>query len=224
MERDVKRLAIGYTRRSKKSEAQNVSLDVQNEAILTYCKQQGLCLVFLISQDGVSGADRARYAEIESAVETYNPRALVVYHLDRFARDSVGGMAYLESLVKRGIELHVCGSGQVKFETAEEKLIARIQAVINEFQRDNTAQKTRHALQHIKANGGKYTRLPPFGYEYDGKFLRENSAEQLAIDLLKQYRAQRFGIREARKLLLATGYSGRSSLKMIHRFIKENNL
>ena len=60
--------ALGYVRRSSKSDEKTVSLATQTEAIRSYAKEAGLELVTLLEDDGVSGANRERFARIERAL------------------------------------------------------------------------------------------------------------------------------------------------------------
>ena len=79
--------AIGYVRRSKESDTKTVSLEGQTEKITSYCNEKGLKVAQIVTDDGVSGGDRDRLERLETVVRRHKAQAVVVYHLDRFARD-----------------------------------------------------------------------------------------------------------------------------------------
>ena len=66
-------------------------MDVQEAAIRAYCKAENLRLVAMVSDEGQSGSngldDRRGLAEGLARIERGEATALVVYRLDRLARD-----------------------------------------------------------------------------------------------------------------------------------------
>ena len=91
--------AVGYVRRSKESGERTVSLEDQRERVAAYCTERGWQLVEVLVDDGVSGGRRERLDRLAERV-----RAIVVYHLDRFARDLAGTLDYLRHFSRRGVE------------------------------------------------------------------------------------------------------------------------
>jgi DNA invertase Pin-like site-specific DNA recombinase len=105
-------LAIGYVRRSRESSERTISLEDQRERIGGYCVERGWQLVEIVSDDGVSGCRRERLERLAERVRATAARAIVVYHLDRFARHLAGTLDYLRRFSRRGVELHVVGRGE----------------------------------------------------------------------------------------------------------------
>jgi hypothetical protein len=90
-------IALGYVRRSKESGARTVSLDDQRGRIEVYCQERGWRLTEVLADDGVSGGRRERLERLAERVTATHARAIVVYHLDRFARDLAGAGGSLAS-------------------------------------------------------------------------------------------------------------------------------
>ena len=55
MENKSNKVAIGYIRRSKKSDDSVVSLQEQEHQITKYCQSHDFCLASVVSHDGISG-------------------------------------------------------------------------------------------------------------------------------------------------------------------------
>src|ERR1700683_1843278 len=87
----AKQRVIGYTRVSTAEQVDGFGLEGQGGAIHAYCKAEGLRLVAMLSDEGQSGSngleDRCGLAEGLARIERGEASALVVYRLDRLARD-----------------------------------------------------------------------------------------------------------------------------------------
>src|SRR5260370_15528451 len=102
-------IALGYVRRSRASGARRVSLEDKRAGIESYCQERGWSLAEVLADDGVSGGRRERLERLAERVKAIRARAIVVYHLDRFARDLAATLDYLRRFAKRGVGLHVVG-------------------------------------------------------------------------------------------------------------------
>ena len=216
-------VALGYIRRSKKSDERSVSVGQQEERIKAYCAKHSFELVECIVHDGVSGGKRSRFGVIESRRKALNAGAVIVYDLDRLARDNPGMLNYLEVIMSQGVQLHETSSGQLDYRTAEGVFMTQVRGAVQEFQRNITGRKTRHALAYLREQGKRYTNLPPFGYHYLGGSMALDSAEQAALALLTECASQHLGARRAQRRLKATGYQGRMGLATLHRLLQEIN-
>jgi Resolvase, N terminal domain len=142
-------VAIGYARRSKESGAKTVSLADQAEQIHRYAAQQGWTLAELVIDDGVSGGKRARLTRLEDVVRAHRARVVVVYHLDRNARDVAALLDGLRAYSRRGVELHVVGRGRVEADSASGFLLTGVEGLMAEHYRRLIAEKTRDSLEHL---------------------------------------------------------------------------
>lgn len=215
-------IAVGYIRRSKKSEERTVSLDEQARQVRVYCESKDLRLVKIIRHDGVSGAKRSRFDEITTAIREVKATALVFYHLDRLSRDVVGLLDFLRALDIVGVACHEVGSGVIDLKHANKKLEVGVRGVLAEYQRDIISEKTIDALRYKKDNSLQYTRIPPFGFQYANGEMIMDPEEQRALTFLRMCKLKNMGAREARRALLAQNYVGRSSLTTIHEVLRRD--
>ena len=111
-------IALGYIRRSKESGDRTISLEDQRARIEAYCHEHSFALAEVRADDGVSGGRRERLERLAERVKATGARIVVVYHLDRFARDLAAPLDYLRRFSRRGVELHVVGRGRVEADTA----------------------------------------------------------------------------------------------------------
>jgi DNA invertase Pin-like site-specific DNA recombinase len=84
-------------------------------------------------------------------VRATGARAIVVYHLDRFARDLAGTLDDLRRFARRGVELHVVGRGRVEAETASGFIVTAVEGLAAERYRRLISEKTRDALARLRA-------------------------------------------------------------------------
>lgn len=184
-------VAIGYVRRSKESAYRSVSLEDQTERIRTYCDEQGFSLAEILTDDGVSGGKRARFERIRAALRRHRARVVVVYHLDRYARDLAGGLDALDSFSRKGIELHVVGRGRIEAESASGFLSTSVELLMAEHYRKAVSEKTRDALARLRSQGRRYSNIIPYGYDAtENGLLRANRAEQEVIGVMAELRAE----------------------------------
>lgn len=164
--RTDERMAIGYVRVSTTGQAEEgVSLDAQREAIKAHCQLQGLCLVGIEADEGVSGSRMANRPGLRKAIESVSKAGgvLVTYSLSRLARNTKETLETAERLEAAGADLASL-SERIDTTGACGRMVFRMMAVLAEFERDQIAERTRAALAHKKAKGEKTGGSVPFGY------------------------------------------------------------
>ncbi len=84
---------VGYIRVSTAEQVDGFGLEVQEQAVRAYCRSNGLRLVAMFSDEGLSGSNgldtRRGLCEALAHVETGQASAVVVYRLDRLAHDLI---------------------------------------------------------------------------------------------------------------------------------------
>ena len=141
-------IAVGYARRSKESGERTVSLEDQRERITAYCRERGWELVDVLVDDGISGGRRERLHRLADRVRGTGARVVVVYHLDRFARDVAALLDSVRAFARRGVELHVVGRGRIETDTATGFLMTGVEGLMAEHFRRLIAEKM--AARRIK--------------------------------------------------------------------------
>jgi DNA invertase Pin-like site-specific DNA recombinase len=103
------RRAIGYVRVSTAEQLDGQGLEVQRQAIRAHARTHGIRLVETIEDAGLSGAKgeevRLGLGETLARLEAGQAEALVVYRLDRLARDLVLQETIIERLAKGRVEV-----------------------------------------------------------------------------------------------------------------------
>lgn len=219
--------AIGYIRRSKATKHTKhdvVSLDAQRDAIVTYCQKNNFTLKDILSHDGISGTKRIRFAEIERSVLDAGAQVLVIYNLDRLARDSKGLQEHFEKIYSAGIKVHETTGGEVPYKRAMDRFMVRVRAAMDQLYAELVGEKTADALRFKKENSQRYTNIPPFGYFYQDGRLIPHPEEQKALVVIGECREQKLGARRTVRRLLELGYKGRQGIATIHRALRERSV
>src|SRR5713101_8145190 len=204
-------IAVGYVRRSKESGERTVSLEDQRERVAAYCAERGWPLVEVLVDDGVSGGRRQRLERLAERVRATGARAIVVYHLDRFARDLAGTLDYLRRFARRGVELHVVGRGRVEADTASGFIATAVEGLAAEHYRRVISEKTRDALARLRAKGRRVSRFAPYGFRLAaGGRLVANQKEEALVSEIEALRRRGLSLRAISRALARRGALARN--------------
>ena len=143
--------AIGYIRVSTEDQVQQgVSLAAQRKKIEAWCDLNDHELLALEEDAGISGASADRRPGLQAALDAAcrNKATLVVYSLSRLARSTMDALLIAERLEKAGADL-VSLSERIDTTSAAGKMVFRMLAVLAEFERDQLAERTKTAMQHL---------------------------------------------------------------------------
>jgi len=190
----------GYLRVSTDRQAdEGLGLDVQERAIRAWAKAAGHKVVAWRKDEGISGSNgldtRAALAEALEDVSQRRTFGIVVYRLDRLARDLIMQETLLREIRKLGGEVFTTSAAEAEYLTDDDsdpsrKLIRQILGAVNEYERAMIALRLRsgRALKHQR--GGYAYGGPPFGWRAEGKALVADNAEQGVLDRMRQDRAE----------------------------------
>lgn len=185
------RQAIGYIRVSTDRQAtEGISLEAQQAKINAWCELYGYELIAVYQDAGITGTSIKKREGIQQALATTGPgTALVVYSLSRLSRSVVDTLTITDQLHRTGADL-VSVTENIDTTSAAGKMVLNMMAVLAEFERDQTAERTATALQHKKRTGFKYTRHTPYGFiEKDGK-LEQVVSEAAIVSEIEKARQQ----------------------------------
>jgi len=199
--------ALGYVRVSTEEQAsEGVSLGAQSERIRAYCQLNGLELVRIITEEGVSAgkplADRPGGRELLRLIPLYGVRHIVALKLDRLFRNAVDCLSMVQDWDKEGIALHLIDQGgqAVNTKSALGRFFLTIMAAVAEMERNLIRERTRSALQYKRSNGKVYG-PQPFGYRREGKDLLPDPEELRALELMQELRSKGYSLRGIAKEL-----------------------
>jgi site-specific DNA recombinase len=177
--------AIGYIRVSTEKQAsEGVSLEAQEAKIVSWCKANGYELVQVYVDAGISGKRMDPRKELLAALASLKKgMALVSYSLSRLARSTSDAIAIGNQIAKKKADM-VSLSEQIDTTTAAGNMMFQMLAVLAEFERKLTAERTKTALQHKKATGQKYTNQTPYGFEaIEGRLVEVKQEAEIVAEI-----------------------------------------
>jgi len=134
---------------------------------------------------------------------------LVAIKLDRLFRNTGDAIAKSTEFQKRNINLHLLDVS-VDTSTATGKMFFTVLAMLAQFERDITGERTKTVLD-MKRKEGKVWNHTPYGYDRIGDSLVPNSAEQQAIKRMKAMRKEGYSLRDIAFELELEGFKPKAS-------------
>lgn len=202
--------AIGYVRVSTEEQAaEGVSIAAQIEKIRLWSELNDRELEVFVDS-GISGTKRNRKYLNEALGQLGEGVALVVYDMSRLSRSTKDMLEIAELIDKKGADL-VSLTEKIDTSTASGKMVFRMMAVLNEYQRDQISEKTSSALQYKKLQGRRAGNLP-YGYDVadDGDTLIRNEQEQFVIKKVCNLSESGLGSTKIARILESEGVVSRS--------------
>jgi site-specific DNA recombinase len=184
--------ATGYIRVSTQGQVvDGVSVEMQETKIRQWAALNDIELAGIYTDEGLSGKNTARPGLQEALTEVKKHKgALVVYSLSRLSRSTRDTLELADRLEKAGADLVVLQE-KVDTTTPSGRMVFRMLAAMNEFEREQLAERTSQAMQHMKAQGRRVGSIP-HGYKLaeDGQHIEPDSKEQEVLHLVAELRQQ----------------------------------
>jgi DNA invertase Pin-like site-specific DNA recombinase len=190
--------AVGYVRVSSEQQTDHgVSLQAQEEKIRQYCSLYDLALVDIVIDAGVSAKTLQRdgLQKALSMLTSGHADGIVVVKLDRLTRNVADLGSLIQDYFNSYALLSVCE--QIDTRSASARLVLNVLTSVAQWEREAIGERTSQALQYKKAQGervGTVSMGKRLGT--DGKSLVDNTQEQHAMTLAKQYRANGLSLRK----------------------------
>ncbi len=205
---------IGYTRVSTAEQVDGFGLDVQEAAIRTYCKAENLRLVAMVSDEGQSGSngldDRRGLAEGLARIERGEATALVVYRLDRLARDLLLQETVHARLEAGGAAVLSVSEPAVEGDDATRVLVRQLLGGIAQYERAVIRGRMMAGKAAKVAQGGYGGGRPPYGYRAASGSLEPNPEEAAILQTVKTMRREGASYREIATALSEAGLATRN--------------
>ena len=183
---------IGYTRVSTTEQVDGFGLDVQEAAIRAYCTAENLRLVVMVSDEGQSGSNgldhRRGLAEALARIERGEASALVVYRLDRLARDLLLQETVHARLEAGGAAVLSVSEPSVEGDDATRVLVRQLLGGISQYERAVIRGRMMAGKAAKVAKGGYGGGRPAYGCKAEGGELVVNEAEAAVIDTVTTMR------------------------------------
>ncbi len=185
-------MIYGYARVSTVGQARDGnSLEDQRAKLV----EAGATKVYVDSFTGTK-IDRPEFDKLKAALKEGD--TVVVTKLDRIARNAAGGITLVDSLIERGVKVHILNMGMMD-NTPTGKLIRHIMFAFAEFERDMIVQRTAEGKAVARQRDGYREGRPAVEYDKElfaelyadvraGALCVHDAAEQLGVSRAKWYR------------------------------------
>lgn len=169
--------AVLYTRVSSDDQVQGLSLDTQEQTCREFAARNGFEVGKVFREEGVSGQsiDRPQLTRLLEWCRKHKPAVLVVYKVNRLARDQIGHYALRAHLRRLGVSLRSATEPIDESMTGE--LMEGILASIAQFDNRQRAQVSKSGMVEA-ARRGRWCWQAPVGY----RNVREGGEPRLEVD------------------------------------------
>ena len=185
--------AVGYVRVSTEEQAKGgISLDMQRAKIRTYTELHDMELIGIIADEGISGCSikaRPGIQQVLEKVRNKEIRVVVIYKLDRLARNTIDALEMAQLMDKKGVALHSI-TERLDTKSAMGRFFFTLMASIAEMEREIISERIQAAMDRKKEKEEACNNNPPYGYRViDGRVIPDLQ-EQKAIRRILELRSQ----------------------------------
>lgn len=197
--------AFAYLRVSGKGQVDGDGFPRQLAAVRAYAKEQGIRIVSVFREEGVTGSketmDRPAWSEMMTALHADGVKAIIIEKLDRLARDLMVQEATIADLQKHGFTLISVAEPDLMATDATRVLMRQLMGAVAQYDKTQIVLKLRGARMRQRAAEGRCEGRKPFGH-YEG--------EQAAIERMKALQSSRMSVRAIAATLTAEGVPTRT--------------
>jgi site-specific DNA recombinase len=209
--------ALGYTIVSTEEQVQGNGLAVQEQAIRQYCKDNGIRLIGISSDEGISGSNglekRIGLASALVQLEGNQADCLVVYRLDRLARDFVLQEMLVERLRQRATPIRsVTEDVDTDTTDATKILVRQILGSIGQYERALIRGRMQAGKLVKAARGGYVGGQPGYGKQASDSALIDDPEEAAIVQLVIRLRRDGASFRLICDALTEAGFRPRRAV------------
>jgi DNA invertase Pin-like site-specific DNA recombinase len=210
---------IAYLRVSTMTQAEEgLGLDVQRAAIRAWAREHDHRVLTWTSDEGVSGSNgleaREGLAEALSALRTRAADALVVYRLDRLARDLVLQEQLLREVWRLGSRVWSTSPSEDAYldpdaagDDPSRTLIRQVLGAVAQYERSMIRLRLRSGKARKRAVGGYVGGQVALGWRTEGGVLVEDEDEQATLGRIIELRERGRSLRAICEQLAVEGRS-----------------
>jgi DNA invertase Pin-like site-specific DNA recombinase len=208
--------AIGYLRVSTTEQVKGFGLDVQEKAIRDFCKAEGMRLVGVFRDEGQSGSNglecRVGLAEALATLKDHKGAQLVVYRLDRLARDLILQETLVERLRNEGTPVRSASEPDLDTDTDDptKTLIRQIVGAVSQYERTVIRGRMAAGKAAKRAAGGYVGGTVPYGFRLEDGQVVQDDEEQKVVALVGRRALAGVSLRQIADELERSGLRTRS--------------
>lgn len=202
-------------------------LGVQETACRAWCKAQGRRVAGVHADEGVSGTAAALESRTGLAAALEQLRAgagaLLVYRLDRLARDMVLQEQLLAEITRAGAQLHSTSASEDAYladdpDDPARALVRQVLGAVAAYDRAMVSLRMRLGRERKRAAGGYAGGRPPFGTRAARGELEEQPELADAVEIIRRGRRQGLSLREIALELRLAGIPTASGTGVWHPY------
>lgn len=206
--------AVGYIRVSTENQAEEgLSLEIQREEIIKYCVDNRYELIQIYEDAGISGAtlDRPALLSLLGNAKTEEFNLVIIYRMDRLARDLFGQLFIEKKLEVAGVGLYSITEPDLNKSDPSTKLFRQIKGAFAEYEKDLIRLRLTAGRLRKYRDGGYAGGSPALGYtpKREGRShskLEINKEEAKVVRYIKRLRKRGLSLREIAKKLTEEDY------------------
>ena len=201
--------AYGYLRVSGRGQIDGDGFPRQRAAIKEYAAQNGIKIVQVFEEKGVTGtkelADRPALSALMLALHADGVKVVLIEALHRLARDLMVQESVIADFKRHGFEIISVQEPDLCKDDPSRKLMRQIMGAFCEYEKSMIVLKLRGARQRKKVKTGEQVEgAKPYGH-YDG--------EQAILERIRVLRAEGLGFDRLAAALNADGLQPRRGAK-----------
>ena len=207
-----------YLRVSTDQQTEGLGLDVQEATIAKWARTHGHTIAATFTDTGVSGSNgldtRAGLADALDALKTGAADGLIVYRLDRLARDLIVQEQLLAEMRRGRWAMHSTSESEGQYLTDDpadpsRKMIRQVLGAVAEYERSMIALRLYSGRRKKAEAGGFAGGKPPFGWKSENGELVPVADEQATLTRIRQLHAAGESLRSIAATLIAEGHRPR---------------
>lgn len=210
---------IGYVRVSTATQVdKGAGLEEQEQEVRAWARSHGHQVVRIAREEGVSGSngleDRVALPEVIGALKAGDAGGVVVYRLDRLARDLIVQETLLAEMRRMGREVFTTSAAEQGYleddpHDPSRRLIRQVLGAVAEYERAMIALRLAAGRRYKRERGGYAGGRAPFGYRAEGGELVPDETERRVIAAARRLHRQGHSLRRIAVDLEARGYRPR---------------
>lgn len=206
---------VGYLRVSSEGQAvDGHSLAAQRAKIEAWCALHDAELVGVYEDAGISGAKLANRPGALAALDAIRigrATTLVICDLSRLSRSTRELLDVVERYFRTGDRALVSIKESIDTTTAAGRMIVTVLGALSQLEREQTGERVKVALAHVKAQGKRVGGIP-FGSRLadDGSTLVDDEREQSVIRRARELRGAGLALRAIGETLSHEGHTSRT--------------
>lgn len=215
MARNKQRITA-YLRVSTDRQAEEgLGLEIQEQAIRQWATAGGYRIGLWTRDEGVSGSNgldtREGLSEALGALKDKDVSGVVVYRLDRLARDLIVQETLLAEVRRLGGAVYSTSAAEAGYleddpDDPSRRLIRQVLGAVSEYERSMIALRLRSGRRRKAEKGGYAYGSPAYGFEAKGGELVPAPGEQATVDRIREMHGEGRSLREMIAVLEEEGH------------------